>query len=151
MARNDDREVVLVEREDGGSSLRWLLVGAVVGAGLAMLFAPRSGRELRREIKGGVKRLRQVANDAIDEIRDEFVEDERSARTMADSGGAYDEEEEEEGEEPAEAEEGESPGPGRARPERPSLRAAREELERRLAAARARRRQSVPDDEEPVA
>ncbi len=146
MARNDDREVVFVEREDGGSSLRWLLVGAVLGAGLAMLFAPRSGKELRRDLKGGVRRLRQVANDAIDEIKDEFGDEERSARAMADSGAAYDDEDEdgdEDGEEAGEAEP--------EREERPHLRAAREELERRLAAARARRRRSVPDDEEPVA
>jgi gas vesicle protein len=156
VARNDDREVVFVEREDGGSSLRWLLVGAVLGAGLAMLFAPRSGKELRRELKGGVRRLRQVANDAIDEIKGEFGEEERSARAMADSGAAYDDDEEEaddeDGEEAGEAGEAERQRPERPeRPERPSLRAAREELERRLAAARARRRRSVPDDEEPVA
>lgn len=145
MTRNEDREVVFVEREDGGSSLKWLLAGAVIGAGLAMLFAPRTGQDLRREIKGGVRRLRQVANDAIDEIREEFGGEERSARAMADSGGAYDDEGE------SEEAEREERGPADERPERPSLRTAREELERRLAAARARRRRPAPDDEEPVA
>ncbi len=59
------------------------------------------------------------------------------------TAGAYiDEEDEDAGdEEPATPE----------RPPRPSLVSAREELERRLAAARARRQAATPEEEEPVA
>jgi gas vesicle protein len=41
-----------------------LLVGAVVGAGLALLYAPRSGRETRHQLSAGATRLREKANDA---------------------------------------------------------------------------------------
>ncbi len=109
----DDRDVVYVERE-GGGALKWLLLGAAVGAGLALLFAPKSGREIRRDLGKGIKGLRELADETLEEF-------------------------------------GRDAEPDRPKPERPSLVGAREELERRLAAARARRRQPVPDDEEPVA
>jgi gas vesicle protein len=41
-----------------------LLVGAAVGAGLALLYAPRSGRETRHQLSEGASRLRERANDA---------------------------------------------------------------------------------------
>jgi len=44
--RHKGREVVYVER--GDSSAKWLFWGAVLGAGLALMYAPRSGEETRR-------------------------------------------------------------------------------------------------------
>lgn len=53
------------EREDGGGSfLMGLLAGTVLGAGLGMLFAPRAGSELRRQVGEQAGRLRSTANDA---------------------------------------------------------------------------------------
>jgi gas vesicle protein len=132
----DEREVVYVER--GGGALRWLALGAVVGASLALLFAPKSGRELRRDLGKGIKGLRELADETLEEFHREPTSDERNLRAMADSGSAYEDDREGESE-------------SRRRPSRPSMVAAREELERRLAAARARRRQPAPEDEEPVA
>ena len=40
-----------------------LLIGAAVGAGLALLYAPRSGRETRQQLSDGAHRLRERAND----------------------------------------------------------------------------------------
>ena len=52
------------EREEsGGSFLMGLLAGTVLGAGLAMLFAPKSGSELRSQIGDQAGRLRDAAND----------------------------------------------------------------------------------------
>lgn len=138
MGRND-REVIVVE-QDGGGGLKWLLLGAAVGAGLALLFSPRSGKEIRRELGRGIRGLRDLADDTIEQLQGDAGDDEEgNLRSMADAA-AYDEDEEE----PAEA-----PRPVR---NRPSQMSAREELERRLAAARARRRQPAPaDEEEPVA
>ncbi len=134
MAR-DEREVIVVEQ--GGGGLKWLVLGAAVGAGLALLFAPRSGRETRRDLARGLQNLRDMADETIDELRGEQGDEEKTLRSMVDGGGAYDDAD-------ADSE------PVR-RKERPSGVSARDELERRLAAARARRRQPVPDDEEPVA
>lgn len=53
-----------LEREDGGSSfLMGLLAGTVLGAGLGMLFAPRSGSELRSQLSEQAGRLRTSAGD----------------------------------------------------------------------------------------
>jgi gas vesicle protein len=52
------------EREEGsGSFLMGLLAGTVLGAGLGMLFAPRSGSELRNQLTEQAGRLRSTANE----------------------------------------------------------------------------------------
>jgi gas vesicle protein len=52
------------EREDGGSSfLMGLLAGTVLGAGLGMLFAPKTGSELRHQLGESATRLRTSAGD----------------------------------------------------------------------------------------
>src|SRR5436309_374874 len=48
--RKQGREVVYVER-GGDASAKWLFWGAVLGAGLALLYAPRSGEETRRVLQ----------------------------------------------------------------------------------------------------
>ena len=55
------------EREEGGGSfLMGLLAGTVLGAGLGMLFAPKSGSELRSQLGSQISdqtgRLREVAD-----------------------------------------------------------------------------------------
>jgi hypothetical protein len=52
MRRKQGREVVYVER-GGDSSAKWLFWGAVLGAGLALLYAPRTGEETRRSCSAG--------------------------------------------------------------------------------------------------
>jgi hypothetical protein len=52
------------EREDGGGSfLMGLLAGTVLGAGLGMLFAPKTGSELRNQLTEQAGRLRTTAGD----------------------------------------------------------------------------------------
>jgi gas vesicle protein len=52
------------EREDGGGSfLMGLLAGTVLGAGLGMLFAPKTGSELRSQIGEQAGKLRSTATD----------------------------------------------------------------------------------------
>ncbi len=46
-----------------GSSLLTFLGGAAIGAGLALLFAPQSGKETRKQIK-------DVAGKAVDEVKE---------------------------------------------------------------------------------
>jgi len=57
-----------LEREDGGGSfLMGLLAGTVLGAGLGMLFAPKTGSELRNQIGEQAGRLRTTASDGYNQ------------------------------------------------------------------------------------
>lgn len=62
------------ENRGFGSSLLTFLSGAVIGAGLALLFAPQDGKETRKQIK-------DAAGRAADEVRDRSEKVAQSART----------------------------------------------------------------------
>ncbi|HEX6308176.1 MAG TPA: YtxH domain-containing protein [Longimicrobiales bacterium] len=68
MADHDDLPYVIIERRSGGFGS--FVVGALLGAGAALLFAPRSGRETRDEIRAGAFRLRDRAEDAVRGVTD---------------------------------------------------------------------------------
>jgi gas vesicle protein len=128
------REVVYVERA-GDTSAKWLFWGALLGAGVALLYAPSSGEDTRRNLQRKLWKLRAMTEEKLDELTQQL-------------GGAKDtlggllEDEEEDLESEAESRGfyGRSKAPS----------SPREELERRLADARARRR-SPADLEEPLA
>jgi hypothetical protein len=132
--RHKGREVVYVER--GDSSAKWLFWGAALGAGLALMYAPRGGEETRRVLQRRLWKLRAMTEEKFDELAQQFGGPKESLRDLDD-----DDLDDEELFEPREV-------PSvRGRPSGPS---AREELERRLAESRARRRPSG-DVEEPLA
>ena len=57
-----------IEREDGGGSfLMGLLAGTVLGAGLGMLFAPKAGAEVRKQLSEQASRLRSTASDTYNQ------------------------------------------------------------------------------------
>ena len=133
MRRKQHREVVYVER-GGDSSAKWLFWGALLGAGLALMYAPSSGEETRRNLQRKLWKLRAMTEEKLDEITQQFGGAKESLEGMLD-----DEEDEAEDDSDARGLYGRS---AKASP--------REELERRLADARARRR-SPADLEEPLA
>jgi gas vesicle protein len=133
MRRKQHREVVYVER-GGDSSAKWLFWGALLGAGMALLYAPSSGEETRRNLQRKLWKLRAATEEKLDEITGQFGGARDSLRGML----------EDEDEDLEEEEEGSAPHRRGAKP------SPREELERRLAEARARRR-SPGDLEEPLA
>ncbi len=133
MRRRPGRQVVFVDR--GDSSAKWLFWGAMLGAGLALMYAPSSGEETRRGLQRSLWKFRAMTEEKLDELAQQF------------SGARHaftDEEDEELNDDVLEGGAGAGLGSGRA----PS---AREELERRLADARARRRGTPADLEEPLA
>jgi gas vesicle protein len=83
------------ERDDrGGSFLMGLLAGTILGAGLGMLFAPKSGSELRSQIGDQAGRLRDAANETysqasgkvgqmVDRGREAYVRARSSVSNMA--------------------------------------------------------------------
>ena len=132
---DEDRGIIYMERE-GGSSVKALLLGALIGAGLALLYAPQSGEETRRGIKRRLRKVRAMAEEKVDELGQRL-----SGRGQADPAPGYEEEfEDGETDEQDVAPEMVAP-PGRG--------GAREELERRLEQARARRR-GIPAEEPSV-
>lgn len=99
MARHHDDELpyIVVERSSDGGGILPFLWGALIGAGVALLFAPRSGRETRAEITGGARRLREAAeekvrgvqesvNDAVDNVRSQVSGKVNTARNAFDVG-----------------------------------------------------------------
>lgn len=130
MRRDKDQPVVVVEKGDSGmGAFFW---GALLGAGLALLFAPQSGEETRRLLKNRGRRIWAAAEDKAAEIQDlvtsgfedakERVEDaiderRQATRDVVDAGKA-------------------------------AVHSARDELERRLADARAARRPRRPEGDE---
>ena len=64
---DDDPYVVIEQKESGIGSF---LLGLAVGAGVALLFAPRSGEETRRDIQRKARKVTDQAQDLVSEITD---------------------------------------------------------------------------------
>jgi hypothetical protein len=138
MRRTQSPELVYVERS-GDSSAKWLFWGALLGAGFALLYAPRSGEETRRLLQRRLWKFRAMTEEKFDELSQRFGGGQAALDDLAD------EEEVEADEEPLPRSQ-----PARAAPSG----GARQELEHRLAEARARRRSASAaevDVEEPLA
>lgn len=84
---DDDDRVVVIEQHSAGVAP--LLVGIALGAGLALLFAPSSGVETRRQIRKRAMRVRraaeQVANDVTDSVSETFQDARRRVEDRIDS------------------------------------------------------------------
>lgn len=64
MRDREDVPHIIIERDSGGG-LGSFVLGALVGAGLALLFAPQSGEETQEEIKARAGKLKDVAQDRV--------------------------------------------------------------------------------------
>jgi len=70
------------EARSGGGFLSGLLIGGLLGAGVALLLAPKSGQETRDELMGRSSEIRARASELADRAResaDELVTRGRSA------------------------------------------------------------------------
>jgi gas vesicle protein len=74
MRHQDDEPYIVIEKHSGG--VGDFLLGALIGAGVALLFAPRSGRETRADIgrraRAAQDRVRDVATGVTDQVVDTF-------------------------------------------------------------------------------
>jgi gas vesicle protein len=77
MRDQDDAPYIVIERDRGGGLAPFVL-GALVGAGIALLFAPKSGAETQEEIRERARKLRTAAEervrDAQRQLEDRFGE-----------------------------------------------------------------------------
>ena len=69
-----DEPYIVIEKHSGGAGN--LLLGVLIGAGVALLFAPRSGLETRSEISRRARRagskVKGVAHEVTDQVVDSF-------------------------------------------------------------------------------
>ena len=68
MRDHNDVPYIVIEKDSGGGAGAFV-VGALVGAGLALLFAPRSGEETQAELLERAQRLRDTAEDRVREAQ----------------------------------------------------------------------------------
>ncbi|MHB1193170.1 MAG: YtxH domain-containing protein [Longimicrobiales bacterium] len=65
MRDHDEQPTIIIERGGGGGGVGPFLLGALVGAGLALLFAPQSGAETQAELKAKARKLKASAEDRV--------------------------------------------------------------------------------------
>src|SRR5689334_20384412 len=75
----DDQPYAVIERRSEGGVGAFLL-GIALGAGGAILLAPRSGEETRRDIKRRARRVRKAAENVATEVTDTVVDTFQEAR-----------------------------------------------------------------------
>lgn len=64
---DENEPYVVIERESSAGIMPFL-IGAALGAGVALLLAPRSGADTRRDIKRRAMRVRRAAEGAVSEV-----------------------------------------------------------------------------------
>ena len=75
---DDDEPYVVIEKHEG--SVGSFLMGLAVGAGIALLFAPRSGADTRRAIGDGARRVRDRASDIVEDAAETVTDTFDAAR-----------------------------------------------------------------------
>lgn len=131
-----DRAVVVVERSDSG--LGSLLLGFALGAGVALLFAPQSGEETRRELRNRGRQLRATAGEKAEELQEILSGGYEETKSRVEDGIASARQVIEEKKDGAK----DAVAAGKA-----AVHSARDELDRRLSKAR-RSRKREPEAEE---
>ena len=72
MSEQEQQPYVVVERRASGVVA--FLCGALVGAGVALLLAPKSGRETQADLKEGARRLKEGTGERLTDLRDTLGE-----------------------------------------------------------------------------
>ncbi len=70
------------ENDGGGSGFLWFLAGLGIGAAVGILYAPKSGGEMRQQ-------LREVAEDSSNTVRERARQAREQAGTWAEKGRDY--------------------------------------------------------------
>ena len=85
MRDQDDVPYIVIER-GGGSQTGSFIMGALLGAGLALLFAPKSGEDTQAELKERARQLRDTAEDKVRVAQKQLEERLDQARTGVSEG-----------------------------------------------------------------
>ena len=82
---NDDDHIIIVEERDGSSGLSAFLLGAAIGAGLALIFAPQSGVETRRTIRRSAEKAQEATKRAGVKVTDSLSQAKADIESRLDS------------------------------------------------------------------
>jgi gas vesicle protein len=80
MRDRDDTPYFIIERDSSGGGVGAFLFGALLGAGVALLYAPRSGEETQADLKDRAARLRDSAEERLREAQAQIEERLEQAR-----------------------------------------------------------------------
>ena len=73
MGERKDAPTIVIERDSGGG-LGSFVLGALVGAGIALLFAPKTGEETQKELKARALKLRSATEGRLREAQTRLEE-----------------------------------------------------------------------------
>jgi len=76
---DDEGPFVVIERSEPGVGA--FVAGLAIGAGLALLFAPRTGEETRRDLQRRARRVGDQAQDFVSEVSDQVGQRLQQARS----------------------------------------------------------------------
>ena len=79
----DDRPIVI---EKSGPGVVPFLAGLAIGAGVALLFAPQSGEQTRRDLARRGRRARMRAQEMAEDLRDKAEDSYQEARARVEEG-----------------------------------------------------------------
>lgn len=79
MRDRDEVPYIVIQRDSGGGAGSFIL-GALIGAGLALLLAPKSGAETQEDLKEQARKLRVVAEERVREAQRQLEERLEEAR-----------------------------------------------------------------------
>jgi gas vesicle protein len=81
---DDDDQIIIVD-EGESSGLAAFLLGAAIGAGLALIFAPQSGAETRQSIRRQAKKAGEATKRAGAKVSDAFAQAKADLESRIDS------------------------------------------------------------------
>ncbi|MDZ7631611.1 MAG: YtxH domain-containing protein [Gemmatimonadaceae bacterium] len=81
---NDDEQIIIVEESDS-SGISAFLLGAAIGAGLALIFAPQTGAETRQSLNRGARKAGEATKRAGEKVTDALAQAKADLESRIDS------------------------------------------------------------------
>lgn len=85
MGTGEEQPAVIVQR-DHRTEIGAFLLGALVGAGIALLFAPGSGEETQERLRTQARKLKELTEDRVRGLRQDLTARVESARGVIGQG-----------------------------------------------------------------
>ena len=85
MGTGDEQHTVIIE-QDGRREIGAFLLGALVGAGIALLFAPETGAETQKRLREQAKKLKGLTEGRMREWKDDLGSRMGPAKVVMDQG-----------------------------------------------------------------